>query len=52
MKHLVNSSARSALATVAAVAVLLLLGGCNTVKGVGQDLQKAGEKLEEVGKKK
>ncbi len=27
------------------------LSGCNTVKGVGQDLQKAGEKLEGAAKK-
>lgn len=30
----------------------LLLFGCNTVKGVGQDLQKAGEKIEDAAKKK
>jgi predicted small secreted protein len=30
---------------------LLLLTGCNTVKGVGQDLQKAGEKIENAAKK-
>ena len=30
----------------------LLLVGCNTVKGVGQDLQKAGEKIEDAAKKK
>ena len=29
----------------------LLLVGCNTVKGVGQDLQKAGEKIEGAAKK-
>lgn len=28
------------------------LSACNTVKGVGQDLQKAGEKLEDAAKKK
>lgn len=28
------------------------LSGCNTVKGVGQDLQKAGERIEDVAKKK
>ena len=28
------------------------LTGCNTVKGVGQDIQKAGEKIEDVAKKK
>ena len=31
---------------------LLLLAGCNTVKGLGQDLQRAGEKIEDVAKKK
>ncbi|MBK8073526.1 MAG: entericidin A/B family lipoprotein [Ramlibacter sp.] len=30
----------------------LSLVGCNTVKGVGQDIQKAGEKLEGAAKKK
>jgi predicted small secreted protein len=30
----------------------LLLTGCNTVKGVGQDIQKAGEKIEDAAKKK
>ena len=30
----------------------LMLTACNTVKGVGQDIQKAGEKIEDVGKKK
>lgn len=34
------------------VSGLLLLVGCNTVKGVGQDLQKAGEKIEDAAKKK
>jgi predicted small secreted protein len=28
------------------------LAGCNTVKGVGQDIQKAGEKIEDAAKKK
>ena len=30
----------------------LSLVSCNTVKGVGQDIQKAGEKLEGAAKKK
>ena len=34
------------------LAILLLLSACNTVKGMGQDLQKAGEKIEDVAKKK
>ncbi|MCM2296292.1 entericidin A/B family lipoprotein [Rhodoferax sp.] len=33
-------------------AALLALVGCNTVKGVGQDLQKAGETIEDAVKKK
>lgn len=28
-----------------------VVAGCNTVSGVGKDLQKAGEKLEEAAKK-
>ncbi|MDD5332223.1 MAG: entericidin A/B family lipoprotein [Rhodoferax sp.] len=35
-----------------ALSVFVFLTGCNTVKGVGQDLQKAGEKIEDVAKKK
>ena len=30
---------------------MLALSGCNTVKGVGKDLQRAGEKIEDVAKK-
>ncbi len=30
---------------------LLVLTGCNTVKGMGQDIQKAGEKIEGAAKK-
>jgi predicted small secreted protein len=38
---------------VASIALLVLaLSACNTVKGVGQDLQKAGEKIEDAAKKK
>jgi len=29
----------------------LALAGCNTMKGLGEDLQKAGEKLEDAAKK-
>ncbi|MBK6651341.1 MAG: entericidin A/B family lipoprotein [Betaproteobacteria bacterium] len=32
--------------------LMLVLAGCNTVKGVGQDIQKAGEKIEDAAKKK
>lgn len=40
------------LTLVLCLAALTLLAGCNTVKGMGQDLQKAGEKIEDVAKKK
>ena len=35
------------LSLLLSLSFLLALTGCNTVKGVGQDLQKAGEKIEE-----
>ena len=40
------------ITTAIAAAFVFALAGCNTVKGVGQDIQKAGEKIEEAGKKK
>ena len=40
------------LNTLFIAVALLLLVGCNTVKGVGQDLQKAGETIEDAVKKK
>jgi predicted small secreted protein len=33
-------------------ACLVLLAGCNTVKGMGQDIQKAGETIEDAARKK
>ena len=39
------------LITLIAIPFLLALAGCNTVKGVGQDIQKAGEKIEGAAKK-
>ena len=39
-------------ATWITLSLVLVLSGCNTVKGVGQDLQKAGEKIEDAAKKK
>ena len=32
-------------------AVCICLTGCNTVKGLGQDIQKAGQVIEGAGKK-
>ncbi len=31
---------------------LVCLAGCNTIQGVGKDVQKAGEKIEDAAKKK
>ena len=35
-----------------ALSLVAMLVGCNTVKGMGQDIQKAGEKIEDAAKKK
>jgi predicted small secreted protein len=40
-----------AICLLLAASFTLALSGCNTVKGVGQDLQRAGEKIEGVAKK-
>ena len=45
-------SMKNTLIALLTLFTLLTLSACNTVKGVGQDLQKAGEKIEEVAKKK
>jgi predicted small secreted protein len=37
---------------IALISAAFVLAGCNTVKGVGQDVQKAGEKIEDAAKKK
>ena len=38
--------------TIAAVlALAFVLAGCNTVKGVGQDVQKAGDAIERAANK-
>ena len=39
------------LSTVLLAAFAVAVVGCNTVKGVGQDVQKAGEKIEDSAKK-
>ena len=33
------------------IAAVLALGACNTVQGVGKDIKKAGEKIEDTAKK-
>ena len=37
---------------VALIAIAFVLAGCNTVRGVGQDVQKAGTAIEDAAKKK
>jgi predicted small secreted protein len=32
--------------------LLLGLGGCNTIQGIGKDVQKAGETVQDAAKKK
>jgi entericidin A len=34
------------------LSTLVFLAGCNTISGVGKDIQKAGESIEEAAKKK
>jgi predicted small secreted protein len=34
------------------LSAMLVLAGCNTISGVGQDVQKAGEKIEDAANKK
>jgi predicted small secreted protein len=33
------------------IAVFLLLGGCNTIEGVGKDIKKSGEVIEKAADK-
>ena len=42
----------TALLALSLASVALLLVGCNTFRGVGQDVQKVGEKIEDAAKKK
>ena len=39
------------IATLLALSFALALAGCNTVRGAGQDVQKAGEKIEDAAKR-
>ena len=41
-----------AFATLLALSLALALAGCNTVRGAGQDIQKAGSAIEDAAKKK
>ncbi len=52
MKALQMKSLLAIVTVIVAVLFALGLSGCNTVKGMGQDLQKAGESIEGAVKKK
>ncbi|MBT9489636.1 MAG: entericidin A/B family lipoprotein [Rubrivivax sp.] len=39
------------LITLATLAAVLALSGCNTIEGMGKDIGKAGDKIEETAKK-
>lgn len=43
--------ARISKLVLVALACMALLSACNTMKGVGKDVQKAGEKLEDAASK-
>jgi predicted small secreted protein len=40
------------IAALLALSFALMLAGCNTVRGMGQDVQKAGSAIEDAVKKK
>ncbi len=42
----------TALLALSLASMAFLLAGCNTFRGLGQDVQKVGEKIEDSAKKK
>ena len=38
------------LATLSLVSLALVLSGCNTIRGIGQDIEKAGSAIEKSAK--
>jgi predicted small secreted protein len=43
---------KKAISSLALLAAVVLCAGCNTVAGVGKDIQKAGDAIEGAAKKK
>ncbi len=43
---------KKTIATLLALSFALALAGCNTIRGAGQDIQKAGTAIEDATKKK
>jgi predicted small secreted protein len=42
---------KTTIATLLAIATVALLAGCNTIHGMGQDIQKAGSAVEKAADK-
>jgi predicted small secreted protein len=42
---------KKSIATLLAIAAVALLAGCNTIHGMGQDIQKAGSAVEKAADK-
>ena len=42
---------KTLFALIATALTTLALSGCNTIEGVGKDISKAGDKIEEAAKK-
>ena len=38
------------LATLSLVSLVLILAGCNTMRGIGQDIEKAGSAIEKAAR--
>jgi predicted small secreted protein len=43
---------KKVISSLALLAVVAVFAGCNTVAGVGKDIQKAGDVIEDAAKKK
>jgi predicted small secreted protein len=46
-----NPMKRFLIPLVAALGLAALVAGCNTIEGMGKDIGKAGDKIEEAAKK-
>ena len=42
---------KTLLSMMVALAASLILSACNTIEGIGKDISKAGDKIEETAKK-
>jgi predicted small secreted protein len=51
MEYKMNKNSRSAAKLLLILSIVLAIGACNTVAGVGKDTQKAGEAIEDASGK-